>query len=158
MQRVEFAKAREKITKPAKLAVAVVKDETGKTNMITLEWFMRTSIKPPMFAVSIGHTRYSYECFQKFRKFNLMFPSKEMRETVRICGSKSGRDTDKLELAQEEVFKGRHSDLPIFKNAVANFECVTTSQVRSGDHTIFVGEVKYSWINSEKELLLLKDL
>jgi flavin reductase (DIM6/NTAB) family NADH-FMN oxidoreductase RutF len=158
MNRTEFVKASRKIKDPAKLAVAVTKDKNDKVNMITLEWFMRTSIKPPMFAVSIGHTRYSYECFQTFRKFNLMIPSKEMRDTVKICGSKSGRDIDKLDVCNEDSFKGRHSNLPIFRNAVANFECVTTSQVKSGDHTIFVGEVKYSWLNEDKELLLIEDL
>jgi flavin reductase (DIM6/NTAB) family NADH-FMN oxidoreductase RutF len=29
------------------------------------------------------------------------------------------------------------------------------SQVKSGDHTIFVGEVKHSWKNDEKELFFL---
>jgi len=37
---------------------------------------------------------------------------------------------------------------------VAVFECEVTSQVRSGDHTIFVGEVRHCWANAGKELLV----
>jgi flavin reductase (DIM6/NTAB) family NADH-FMN oxidoreductase RutF len=158
MERKTYAEAVKAVKKPAKIALAVVQDATGKFNTITLEWFMKTSIKPPMLAISIGHTRYSYQCLQDFRYFNLCFPSVEMKEAALISGSRSGSDTDKLELMQEDFFPGRLAKLPIFKNAVANFECEIVTQVRSGDHTIFVGEVKYSWANNSKKPLLFKDL
>jgi len=158
MKRKEFAKVSQASKHPAKVALAIVKDKNGKYNMITLEWFMRTSIEPPMFAISIGHTRYSHECLQAVRFFNLCFPSKEMTEVAKICGSKSGRDIDKFEVTGVEWFAGRLAKLPILKDAKANFECKIITQVRSGDHTIFVGEVKHSWLNEEKEVLTVKDL
>ncbi len=153
-----FTEAIKTVKKPAKITFAVVKDKAGKFNTITLEWFMRTSIKPPMIAISIGQTRYSYECLQNFRYFNLCFPSKKMREAALISGSRSGRDTDKIEVMQEDHFPGKLAKLPVFKNAAANFECEIVTQVRSGDHTIFVGEVKHSWVNKERSLLLFQDL
>ena len=158
MERIKYDKAIKKIKKPAKIAIAIVKDKNGKVNLITLEWFMRTSINPPMLAISIGHTRYSYECLQKKRYFNLCFPSKEMNMETLLCGTKSGRDIDKLQVIKLDWFKGRLAQLPIIKDAVANFECEIVTQVKSGDHTIFVGEVKYSWVNEGKEVLLFQDL
>ena len=146
------------IKNPAKVAIAVVKCNQDKFNLITIEWFMRTSLKPPMFAISIGYSRFSYECLQKYRFFNLCFPSKELAKETLLCGTKSGRDINKLEVTCLEWFKGRLAQLPIIKNAVANFECEITTQVKSGDHTIFVGEVKHSWLNEEKEVLTRKDL
>ena len=158
MESTTYSEAVKTIKKPAKITFAVVKDATGKFNTITLEWFMKTSIKPPMLAISIGHTRYSYKCLQDFRYFNLCFPSLEMKEAALISGTKSGRDIDKLEVMQEDNFPGKLAKLPIFRNAVANFECEIVTQVRSGDHTIYVGEVKYSWANKDKQVLLFKDL
>lgn len=143
---------------PAKIALAITKDIKGKVNLMTLEWFMRTSIKPPMLAISVGHTRYSHECLQNFRYFNLCVPSKEMVEEVKLCGTQSGRDVDKLEVTKLDWFKGRLAQLPILKDGVANFECEITTQVRSGDHTVFVGEVKHSWLNKNKKILTYKDL
>jgi len=158
MKREEFAKVNQASKHPAKVALAIVKDKNDKYNMITLEWFMRTSIKPPMFAISIGHTRYSHECLQDVRFFNLCLPSKEMAKVSKICGSKSGRDIDKFEETGVEWFAGRLAKLPILKDAKANFECKIITQVRSGDHTIFVGEVKHSWVDEEKEVQTVKDL
>lgn len=158
MKRTTYNEAVKAVKKPAKITIAVVKDEAGKFNTITLEWFMKTSIKPPMLAISIGQTRYSYECLQKFRYFNLCFPSKEMKEAALISGSRSGSDTDKMELMQENYISGRLCGLPVFTNAAANFECEIVTQVRSGDHTIFVGEVKHSWVNEAKVPLIFEDL
>ena len=158
MKREIFSKVHSATKHPARIALAIVKDKDDKYNMITLEWFMKTSIKPPMFAISIGHTRYSHECLQNFRFFNLCLPSKEMIAVSKICGSLSGRDIDKFEKTNVEWFTGRLAKLPVLKNAKANFECKVITQVRSGDHTIFVGEVKYSWLNEDKEVQLVKDL
>lgn len=158
MHKTDISKAISFTKHPARIAIAIGKDSKNKYNLITLEWFMRTSIKPPMLAISIGHTRYSYECFQHFRFFNLCFPSKEMAKETLMFGTKSGRDIDKLEVSGLDWFQGKLVKLPIIKNAAANFECEIISQVRSGDHTIYAGKIKHAWMNDEKELLVYKDL
>ena len=158
MKSTNFQKVISFTKHPAKVALAITKDVKGKVNLMTMEWFMRTSIKPPMLAISVGHTRYSHECLQNFRYFNLCIPSKDMVEEVKLCGTQSGRDIDKLKVTKLDWFKGRLCQLPILRDAVANFECEITTQIRSGDHTIYVGEVKYSWLNEDKKILTYKDL
>ena len=158
LKKSTFQEAVEFVKHPAKVAIAVVKCGEDKFNLITLEWFMRTSLKPPMFAISIGHSRFSYECLQKYRFFNLCFPSIELAKETLLCGTKSGRDLDKLEVTDLKWFKGRLAQLPVLEDAVANFECEITTQVRSGDHTIYVGEVKHSWLNENRKILTSKDL
>ncbi len=143
---------------PAKITMAIVKDKNDKFNAITLEWFMRTSIEPPMFAISIAHSRYSYECLQNFRYFNLCFPSPELVEMTKVSGSKSGRDIDKFAECEVDYFPGKLAKLPIIKNAAATFECKIISQVKSGDHTIFAGEVKHAWYDTERRVITYKDL
>ena len=96
MKRIDFMKAIKTIRHPAKIAIAVVKCD-GKFNLITIKWFMRTSIKPPMFAISIGKTRFSHKCLQKYRFFNLVILSQKMKNVAVLCGTKSGYEIDKLE-------------------------------------------------------------
>lgn len=146
MQRVAYSDALKKIKNPQKVTVAFVKQKDGVYNPITLEWFMRTSIEPPMFAISIGHSRFSHQCLQEHRVFNLCFPAPSMVDFVKLSGSRSGRDIDKMQGIEGRWFKGRYAGLPILKDAAANFECEVISQIASGDHTIFIGKVKYSWI------------
>ncbi len=158
MQRTDINNALPLIKHPAKIALAVCKKPDGKFNAITLEWFMRTSINPLIFAISIGHTRYSYECLQNTGHFNLVIPSRKMRDFTVLCGSKSGRDIDKFEHCEHSTFAGRLAKLPIVRDALCNLECEIVTQVRTGDHTIFAGEVKYAWIDSEQEILLVEHL
>jgi flavin reductase (DIM6/NTAB) family NADH-FMN oxidoreductase RutF len=40
----------------------------------------------------------------------------------------------------------------VLKDSVAVFECEVVTQVKSGDHTIYVGQVHYNWFNPDKEL------
>jgi flavin reductase (DIM6/NTAB) family NADH-FMN oxidoreductase RutF len=145
-------KAIQRISKPAILALVVSKSGEKGPTIITLEWFMRTSTKPAMFALSIGHTRYSYELLSENRKFVLAIPSTEMAEQTLKCGTISGRDCDKIAEFNIKTRRGRLSNIPLLADAVANFECQTITQVRTGDHTIFVGEVKYSWMNEDPSL------
>lgn len=155
MKLTEFDKAHVVSNKNKRVALAVVELPDGKANVITLEWFMKTSIKPPMFAISVGHERYSHVALQSNRYFNLVIPSVEMRDDVIFFGTKSGRLFDKLAERQVKSIPGKYKKLPIIENAVANFECKIVTQVNSGDHTIFVGEVKYSWVDETKEILSL---
>ena len=152
MQRLEINKVVQKVKHPQKVAVAIVQIEPEKYNSITLEWFMRTSIDPVMFAISIGHTRFSYKCLQEYRVFNLCLPGVDLADFVRLSGTKSGSEVDKLETIEGKWFKGRFAGLPILKDAAANFECEVITQVKSGDHTIYVGKVKYAWLGDAKPL------
>lgn len=148
----EISNANSLIHLPAKVVMAVTEKPAGAYNIITLEWFMRTSIAPCMYAISIGHSRYSYECLEAVRYFNLVFPSIELKSLVSLSGSTSGRDIDKFVDSQVAHFPGKLHKLPILKDALVNLECEVVSQVRSGDHTIYVGEVQYAWSDPAKNL------
>lgn len=152
IKQTDFAEAYSHIHLPAKVALAVTEKPLGGYNLITLEWFMRTSIQPPMFAISVGHSRFSLECLETNRHFNVVFPSKELHPLCNLAGSNSGREMDKFLEGHVEFFQGKFRKLPVLKESVATFECEVVTQVKSGDHTIYVGQVKYAWYNDEKEL------
>ncbi len=156
MKLSSLSEAYAKVHLPAKVVLAVVEKPEGGFNLITMEWFMRTSIQPPMFAISVGHNRFSHDCLQQSRYFNLVFPSQEQKPLCALSGSQSGRDSDKFAEGQVKFRPGKLNKLPVLEDAVAVFECEVVTQVRSGDHTIFVGEVRYSWVNADKEILIYK--
>lgn len=152
MRQCNYADAVKRMNRPSRLALAVSKPKDGPVNIITLGWFMRTSIKPPMFAISVGLTRYSHEILSENRNFVLAIPSVNMAEQTMQCGLQSGRNVDKITEFGIKIRRGKLTEIPVLADAVANFECKTITQVRSGDHTIFVGEVKYSWQNDDENL------
>ncbi len=158
MVRKKFSEVRAQISGQQLVTVALMPRIDKGYNLITLEWFMRTSISPAMFAISIGTTRYSHACLQAAKHFNLIFPSQNMQAETRYWGSMSGNTEDKLEKSGVNYFRGRLAGLPIIKDAACVFECEYVSQIKSGDHVIYIGEVKYSWQNTEVNPLNAQDL
>lgn len=53
----------------------------------------------PSTFIFIRDTRYTYQFLQKEERFTLSFFTEQYRGAMRICGTKSGRDTDKIKEA-----------------------------------------------------------
>ncbi len=137
---------------PEQIALAIVKDPQGKYNPITLGWVMNTSHQPPMIAISIGKTRYTYQAFEKSEEFVVCLPSVEMREAVLLFGSQSGASMDKLAKSGLNVQPAVQIDGVLLSDAVANFECKLEGRLETGDHDIFVGRVVASHMNANRPL------
>ena len=104
-------------------------------------WSMRTADRPLLLAVSVGHTRYTHELILETGEFVLAYPSLAMIDDVKLTGSKSGRDTDKMSACRLRLVPAERVRARLVEGAAANFECVLRSHHQAGDHTIFVGEV-----------------
>ena len=134
---------------PEPISIAIAKDAAGKHNPITLCWAMRTSIDPPMFAISIGIQRHSLAALRQAGEFVLALPSAEMAQDAAFHGTKSGRDLDKLTQYGTKTEPAHQIDSVLLVDAVANFECRIVSEHPTGDHVIFVGEVLITHTNTD---------
>jgi flavin reductase (DIM6/NTAB) family NADH-FMN oxidoreductase RutF len=143
---------------PEQVAIAIVKDNQGKYNPITLGWTMITSHQPPMMAISIGLTRHSLGAIRAAREFVISFPSSSMAEDAMFYGTKSGRDMDKLAEFGAKTQPATVIDGVLLADAVANFECRLESELPTGDHIIFVGRVVASHVNKARDLRRLYTL
>ncbi len=52
--------------------------------------------KEPAATIFIRPQRYTYDFVEKYETFTLCFFDKKYHEALKICGSKSGRDIDKM--------------------------------------------------------------
>ena len=134
---------------PEPVHISIIRDKHGKYNPISMAWAMFTSIEPPMVAISIGLERYSYEAIEHSGEFVFVLPSESMGAAVRFFGSTSGRDIDKLEELGIATQPATVIDNVLLCDAVANYECVVKSRVRSGDHVIYAGLIVASHSNTE---------
>lgn len=138
--------------KPERVAL-ITSADNKKKNVMTAEWFMRTSFNPPLVAISIGKTRYSHGLIKNQGEFVLAFPNSRMVKDMLICGTKSGRDTDKFEETNLVPKEGAVVKAPLIENCVLNLECKIINSLETGDHTIFVGEIVAAH-EGEGEILL----
>jgi flavin reductase (DIM6/NTAB) family NADH-FMN oxidoreductase RutF len=71
-----------------------------------------------------------------------------LKETL-FCRRASGRDHDKFKEAGLTRLRGRKVKAPAIKECVAHLECKLHSQITTGDHTIFVGEIIEAYTDKE---------
>ncbi len=156
-QQTEFSTAiRRKY--PEQVVIAIARDSDGKCNPITLGWTMITSGKPPMMAISVGLPRYSLGVIRQAGEFVIAFPSAQMAEEALFFGTHSGRDMDKLAERNTPTRPAAEIDCVLLSEAVANFECVLESELKTGDHVIFAGRVVAAHVNEQEGLQRLYTL
>jgi len=69
-------------------------------NTMTASWgFFGVMWGRPVFCCVIRPQRYTYEFVEEAERVTLSFYGEEYRDALKICGSKSGRDCDKIALA-----------------------------------------------------------
>lgn len=123
--------------------------KTRKSNIITLAWVMPTSIDPPLVAVSIAPRRHSYKLIEETKEFVVNIPTIDILNETLFCGRKSGKTYSKFKETGLTAARARKVKTPIIKECIAHLECKLQSQFKTGDHTIFVGEVVEAYANKE---------
>ena len=137
----------------------------GSINTMTIAWgsigFMWGK---PVFMAMVRPSRFTYECIEKSNEFTVSIPFKDMSEALSICGSKSGRSTDKLAEAKLSTVAGKKISTPVIADCGLHYECkvvykqkmipeqlVTDLQDKwygDGDyHTLYFAEILATYID-----------
>ena len=131
----------------------------GKVNTMTIGWgSIGTVWQKPCFMVMVRESRYTYELIEKSTEFTVSIPLNDMKKALAFCGSKSGRDLDKLSAAGLSTLPGKEVRVPVIKDCGLHFECKIVYKqkmepsalegdknglwYKSGDyHTLYYGEI-----------------
>jgi flavin reductase (DIM6/NTAB) family NADH-FMN oxidoreductase RutF len=125
-------------------------DKNGKPNAMGVAWATRTSLEPFLMLISIDHRRYSHEGILMHKEFVLNYPSQDQADAAWICGTKSGRDGDKIKLAGLKLVDSVAVKVPTIEGVTVAFECKVVDHFDTGDHTVFVGQVVGTSGNPDK--------
>jgi flavin reductase (DIM6/NTAB) family NADH-FMN oxidoreductase RutF len=137
----------------------VSEGEDDKPNAMTIGWgFLGTMWSKPVFIVAVRYSRYTYKLMEESDSFTVCLPSNDMEKALEFCGTKSGRDMDKLKDMGLSTKKGKTVDAPYIKESPVHYECkvvykdemeegrlaehLQTSMYKSKDwHVLYYGEV-----------------
>ena len=119
----------------------------GKSNIITLAWSTPLSNNPPLVGISVGLERYSHDLIAKSGEFVVNIPTIDLIKQAMFCGLHSGRDVDKFKEANLTPVPSLKVNAPSILECIAHLECKVVQSVRTGDHTLFVGEVVAARVN-----------
>lgn len=121
--------------------VLVTANADGKDNVMTAAWCFPLSMDPPLFGVSLATKRFTYGMIEKSKEFALNLPRDGMEESVRICGTMTGRDTDKFKEAKLTKEKSKEIAASSIAECSATIECRLEEVIETGDHMLVVGRV-----------------
>jgi flavin reductase (DIM6/NTAB) family NADH-FMN oxidoreductase RutF len=114
---------------------------TVRDNIITVNQVQYFTFSPLRMGVAIAHVRYTYGLLKADGAFVINVPSADLVEAVKLCGSVSGRDVDKFELAG--LTRGSSSEVSAASIAEcgAQIECRVEREIEFEHRTWFVGPV-----------------
>ena len=105
-------------------------------NPMTIGWGTIGQIwGKPLFIVLVRPSRFSFGLIEALPEFSVNVPTHELRKTVAICGSKSGRDMDKIKECGLHLNPGENIGVPTIQECDIQYECrvIHKSNVINGD-------------------------
>ena len=126
---------------PRPVVLVCTVDKDGRANVMTASFVMPVSFNPKYVAVAISPKRHTFQNLREVKEMTINMCDVSMKNAAEVCGSCSGRDVDKFELAKLTKEKSRRVAVPCIKEAPISFECVVEGMHEYGDHYIVVGKV-----------------
>lgn len=125
MKEIAFNKYSEKIMDLIKTgAFLTTLEEDGKVNTMTIGWGNIGIVwRKPVFTALIRHSRLSHIAADKNSEFTISVPFEDMKKTLAFCGTKSGRDFDKLKECGLKTVPSKNIKTPILDIKGVHFEC-----------------------------------
>lgn len=138
---IEANKRNALIQKPN--VVVTVRDKQGRDNALVIAYACNCSFDPPMIMVGITPERFSYHMIKENGSFVVHLLDKSQTELYRVCGTLSGKDSDKLKDHDVKIKDALKVDAGIIEGCPVAIECRVVDSIRTGSHEMFVGEIMY---------------
>ena len=96
-----------------------------KVNSMTIGWgFLGIQWGKPIFVVLVRQSRYTKKLLDENPEFTVNVPLGEIdRNILGICGTKSGRDMDKIQALNLTLEAGKTVSVPAIKELPLTLEC-----------------------------------
>ena len=102
-----------------------------KVNVMTIGWGQLGIMwNIPVFVVPVRLSRYTYELLEKTDEFSISVPAgSSMAKELAFCGSKSGRDTDKISAMDIRLLEPHMLSTPVIAGCRYHLECRIRSRI-----------------------------
>ncbi|OEU44818.1 MAG: hypothetical protein BBJ60_12485 [Desulfobacterales bacterium S7086C20] len=137
---------------PTPAALITCVDREGKPNIITLGEVAIVSIRPARISIGLRPVTYSNGLIKATREYVVNFPTADMVEKVDMCGTRSGRDSDKFDVTGLTPEPAIHVKPPLIEECPINLECKVLGIFSFGSHDLFIGDIVMMHV--EEDILL----
>lgn len=126
---------------PRPVLLVSTRDKAGKDNIITVSWAGVACSAPPMITISLRPTRQSHAAILATKEFVANIPTTRQIAAVEICGTKSGKDSDKFAELRLGKLAGKVVSAPMIAECPISLECKVKEILPLGSHDLFVAEI-----------------
>jgi len=147
--KVEAGKKNALVVKPN--VVVTVRDKEGNDNALVVAYAGNCSYDPPMIMMGIVPSRYSYHMIKENESFVVHLLDKSQTKLYECCGSKSGRDSNKLKDYGVIVNDAIKVNAGVINECPVAIECSVVDSIMTGSHEMFIGKVEY--VHADKEVV-----
>ncbi|MCF6092379.1 flavin reductase family protein [Microaerobacter geothermalis] len=123
------------------LVAVVTSQYEGEENMMAASWYSQVSAHPLRFGVAISKERYTYSLVKQSGAFAINFLPYSHSHWIKISGTISKRDQDKLTSQSIDLISGEKTGVPILAQSFLAYECRVHQMIPCGDHDWFVGDI-----------------
>lgn len=105
--------------------ILVTTKANGKVNTMTIGWgTLGIQWGKPIYTVFVRESRYTKQMLEENGEFTINVPMGEInKEILKLCGTASGRDTDKIEALHLTLEEGEEVDVPGIRELPLTLEC-----------------------------------
>jgi flavin reductase (DIM6/NTAB) family NADH-FMN oxidoreductase RutF len=158
LEELDVLTALDLLPHPLAIVTAGDPDRPGRRGGMAAAWVSRVSWEPPLAAVALAPSRYTYQLIREFKAFAVHTVSKSLEKVAMdVFGSLSGREVDKFEVAGIRPVRAERVVAPVIPSAPLILECRLVAECPAGDHVIVVGEVVKAYRDSDEKPLAWYD-
>ena len=138
-------------------AFLVAVDQDGKANPMTIGWGQIGIVwRKPVFTVLVRRSRYTHGCLLQSEDFTVNVPARgELKEELLFCGTKSGRDVDKVAELRLDLAPGREVQAPILEACALHYECRILARKQLEEQDLFTPDVLSMYYGSDDHHLIV---
>ncbi|WP_320674672.1 flavin reductase family protein [Prochlorococcus sp. MIT 1341] len=126
--------------------------EGDVVNGFTASWVTQGSFEPPLVVMAVRSEGTSHDIILRTRKFSLNVLRSDQKELAAVFFKPQEALGGRFEASP---FSFGELGLPILDDSLGGIECELVGDVRHGDHTVFVGEVKAAKLINDTDPLIL---
>ena len=126
---------------PRPVLLVTTRDVGGQDNIITVSWAGVACSSPPMVTISLRQSRHSHATVLATKEFVINIPTSKQRDAVELCGTASGKDTDKFARSGLQKLPASLVAAPLIAECPINLECQVRHVLPLGSHDLFVAEI-----------------
>ncbi len=123
-------------------------------NGFTASWVTQGSFDPPLVVMAVRADGSSHGIIERTKLFSLNVLKSDQKDLAAVFFKPQKGLGGRFESTS---YKYGELGLPLIVDAIGGVECEVIGQVKNGDHTVFVAEVKSALLNEDGEALELSN-